>query len=205
MIKVYQIISHHTRHTYCLRWWYGLAILLYFAAVIQCGTVFDAVKLQVAREFCPHHVSHYLGMDVHDTDDIKRSIKLCPGMVVTVEPGTQRCFVDRCEMQVFGHTDGRTIFLDCNWNRNWSYRIKHVLPQLVLTVWREREQNVVTASYMYRTLIWEKESKMFFVVSSIKLRRFWWNLVYSFIYSFVNLSHLLIGKLWALKLVTDDE
>jgi len=41
----------------------------------------------MAREFCPHHVSHYLGMDVHDTDDINRSIKLCPGMVITVEPG----------------------------------------------------------------------------------------------------------------------
>jgi len=45
------------------------------------------VELQVAREFCPHHVSHYLGMDVHDTDDIKRSIKLSPGMVITIEPG----------------------------------------------------------------------------------------------------------------------
>ena len=46
----------------------------------------------MAREFCPHHVSHYLGMDVHDTDDIKRSIKLCPGMVVTVEPGIALLF-----------------------------------------------------------------------------------------------------------------
>jgi len=50
-------------------------------------TLVDDAKLQVSREFCPHHVSHYLGMDVHDTDDIKRSIKLCPGMIVTVEPG----------------------------------------------------------------------------------------------------------------------
>lgn len=45
------------------------------------------MKQHVAREFCPHHVSHYLGMDVHDTDDIRRSIKLCPGMVITIEPG----------------------------------------------------------------------------------------------------------------------
>jgi len=51
------------------------------------ATYYNNVKLQVAREFCPHHVSHYLGMDVHDTDDIKRSIKLSPGMIVTVEPG----------------------------------------------------------------------------------------------------------------------
>ncbi|KAF8783025.1 Xaa-Pro aminopeptidase 3 like protein [Argiope bruennichi] len=38
-------------------------------------------------ELCPHHVSHYLGMDVHDTSLISRGIHLQPGMVVTVEPG----------------------------------------------------------------------------------------------------------------------
>ena len=28
----------------------------------------DEAKLQAAcSEFCPHHVAHYLGMDVHDT------------------------------------------------------------------------------------------------------------------------------------------
>ncbi|XP_078388155.1 xaa-Pro aminopeptidase 3 [Cetorhinus maximus] len=37
--------------------------------------------------YCPHHVGHYLGMDVHDTPDISRSIALQPGMVVTIEPG----------------------------------------------------------------------------------------------------------------------
>lgn len=40
-----------------------------------------------AFKFCPHHVSHYLGMDVHDTPMMSRSIKLIPGMVCTVEPG----------------------------------------------------------------------------------------------------------------------
>ncbi|GLH05483.1 Putative Xaa-Pro aminopeptidase 3 [Gryllus bimaculatus] len=43
--------------------------------------------LKAAYSFCPHHVSHYLGMDVHDTALIPRSIKLEPGMVITVEPG----------------------------------------------------------------------------------------------------------------------
>ncbi|XP_075226557.1 xaa-Pro aminopeptidase 3 isoform X2 [Lycorma delicatula] len=42
---------------------------------------------QVAYEFCPHHVSHYLGMDVHDTALIKRSIPIKHGMVITIEPG----------------------------------------------------------------------------------------------------------------------
>lgn len=42
---------------------------------------------QAAYSFCPHHVSHYLGMDVHDTELVERKIPVIPGMVVTVEPG----------------------------------------------------------------------------------------------------------------------
>lgn len=46
--------------------------------------------LQVARaafKFCPHHVSHYLGMDIHDTPLIQRDRPLSPSMVFTIEPG----------------------------------------------------------------------------------------------------------------------
>jgi Xaa-Pro aminopeptidase len=42
---------------------------------------------RAAYKFCPHHVSHYLGMDVHDTPMVSRSNKLVPGNVFTVEPG----------------------------------------------------------------------------------------------------------------------
>ena len=47
----------------------------------------------MARELCPHHVSHYLGMDVHDTDDVTRMRPLEPGMVITVEPGMHMEFL----------------------------------------------------------------------------------------------------------------
>ncbi|XP_044756035.1 xaa-Pro aminopeptidase 3 [Coccinella septempunctata] len=43
--------------------------------------------LKASYRFCPHHVSHYLGMDVHDTPSITRNIPTRPGMIVTVEPG----------------------------------------------------------------------------------------------------------------------
>ncbi|KAL4721133.1 hypothetical protein ACJJTC_009413 [Scirpophaga incertulas] len=40
-----------------------------------------------AYRLCPHHVSHYLGLDVHDAPLVKRNVPVAPGMVVTVEPG----------------------------------------------------------------------------------------------------------------------
>ena len=48
----------------------------------------NEVKLTAAcTEFCPHHVCHYLGMDIHDTTLISRNIPLQEGMVITIEPG----------------------------------------------------------------------------------------------------------------------
>lgn len=46
---------------------------------------------RAAYKFCPHHVSHFLGMDVHDTALVSRSNKLIPGNVFTVEPGILGC------------------------------------------------------------------------------------------------------------------
>ncbi|XP_061383013.1 xaa-Pro aminopeptidase 3-like [Danaus plexippus] len=40
-----------------------------------------------AYRLCPHHVSHYLGLDVHDAPLVRRRVPVTSGMVVTVEPG----------------------------------------------------------------------------------------------------------------------
>ena len=34
----------------------------------------------------PHHVGHYVGLDVHDSASVGRSVQLRSGMCVTVEP-----------------------------------------------------------------------------------------------------------------------
>ncbi|KAB0796354.1 hypothetical protein PPYR_10415 [Photinus pyralis] len=48
---------------------------------------FTENPVRVAYKFCPHHVSHYLGMDVHDTPSVPRNIRVQPGMIITMEPG----------------------------------------------------------------------------------------------------------------------
>ncbi|KAJ1729382.1 aminopeptidase, partial [Coemansia biformis] len=48
---------------------------------------FRAADRDIDRHLFPHHISHYLGLDVHDTVDMTRSQRLRANMVVTVEPG----------------------------------------------------------------------------------------------------------------------
>lgn len=40
-----------------------------------------------AYRLCPHHVSHYLGIDVHDAPLVRRNVPVSSNMIVTVEPG----------------------------------------------------------------------------------------------------------------------
>lgn len=59
--------------------------------LVELGIIpsnFDHQKRQqLSRIYCPHHIGHYLGMDVHDTGLLSRRMKLVPGMVITIEPG----------------------------------------------------------------------------------------------------------------------
>ncbi|CAG8512619.1 15894_t:CDS:10 [Cetraspora pellucida] len=48
---------------------------------------FDLSEGDVDHVLYPHHVGHYLGLDVHDTHYIDRSRRLLRGMVITIEPG----------------------------------------------------------------------------------------------------------------------
>lgn len=68
--------------TMCLR----LGQLLQEAGLVK-RTLAGGELVRAAFSFCPHHVSHYLGMDVHDTPLMSRQLPLRPGMVCTVEPG----------------------------------------------------------------------------------------------------------------------
>lgn len=68
--------------TMCLR----LGQLLQEAGLLK-RTLTGIDLSRAAFKFCPHHVSHYLGMDVHDTPLMSRQRLLLPGMVCTVEPG----------------------------------------------------------------------------------------------------------------------
>ncbi|KAF4533239.1 hypothetical protein B566_EDAN005154 [Ephemera danica] len=84
-----------------------------------------AEQTQAARKFCPHHVSHFLGMDVHDTCTIPHNIPLRPGMVLTIEPGiyiNQTSNIAPVEFRGMGMrieddvliTDGEPIVLSSN-------------------------------------------------------------------------------------------
>lgn len=53
----------------------------------------SAVATGEYAKYYPHATGHYLGMDVHDTHQVPKSLKLQRDMVVTVEPGIY-CPVD---------------------------------------------------------------------------------------------------------------
>ncbi|KRX39383.1 putative Xaa-Pro aminopeptidase 3 [Trichinella murrelli] len=57
----------------------------------NAGLLSDKLTAQQAfnavDQICPHHVGHYLGLDVHDTHTVPKDIPFQTGVVITVEPG----------------------------------------------------------------------------------------------------------------------
>ena len=60
-------------------------VLIEFGVIPKSSSASESARF--AYKFCPHHVSHFLGLDVHDTPSIPRSTSLKPGMCFTLEPG----------------------------------------------------------------------------------------------------------------------
>ena len=52
-----------------------------------------------AKKYCPHGISHYVGLDVHDVSPTKN---LVPGMVFTVEPGLYIPDSSDCDKKYWG-------------------------------------------------------------------------------------------------------
>jgi Xaa-Pro aminopeptidase len=51
------------------------------------------------KKYCPHGISHFIGLDVHDVGSSK---KLVPGMVLTVEPGIYIPDSSTCDKKYWG-------------------------------------------------------------------------------------------------------
>lgn len=64
---------------------YILPFCSVYAKVLYVYKLFPLV--QAVHQVCPHHIGHYLGLDVHDTSTVPYSRKLEPNMVFPLEPG----------------------------------------------------------------------------------------------------------------------
>lgn len=78
-------------------------------------TITDCLTL--ASKYCPHHVSHYLGLDLHDTPTISRSTDLTKGVCFTIEPGLYFSSSDEALKKEFRGI-GYRIEDDCAINEN---------------------------------------------------------------------------------------
>lgn len=95
---VYEVVLH--THRRCLeacrpgallRTIHALSIRLVSEGIAQLGLLQHMGAQDVAmgpyRQFYPHSVGHWLGMDTHDVSSISHDTMLQPGVVLTVEPG----------------------------------------------------------------------------------------------------------------------
>ncbi|CAL1532454.1 unnamed protein product [Lymnaea stagnalis] len=114
-LRVQDACVHMCTTDYSLDEIYNEMLFLLTAELNQLGIIPPSFsqeqKMQMTRRFCPHHVGHYLGMDVHDTSLVSRQIKLQPNMVVTVEPGL---YIPQNDMTVSSEFRGLGIRIEDN-------------------------------------------------------------------------------------------
>ncbi|ETN81502.1 peptidase, M24 family [Necator americanus] len=74
-----------------LSYLYSRMIDLIASIILEIGLLPQSTDrkqlLDTAESLCPHHVSHYLGMDVHDCTTVSRDVDVPIGTVFTIEPG----------------------------------------------------------------------------------------------------------------------
>ncbi len=78
--------------------------------LFDLGLIESSRDILAVREYYPHAVSHFLGLDVHDVGDYNQS--LMPGMVMTCEPGIyipEEEIGVRIEDDVLITNDGSTV------------------------------------------------------------------------------------------------
>jgi len=65
------------------------------------GSVKKLLKKQKHKKYYPHGIGHWMGLDVHDASPYKdnkgKELKLCSGMVMTIEPGI---YIDKNDTSV---------------------------------------------------------------------------------------------------------
>ncbi|KAI9347695.1 peptidase M24, structural domain-containing protein [Obelidium mucronatum] len=55
---------------------------------VECSKLFGRrLSFSDMNKLYPHHVGHWMGLDVHDVGSVPRTRKLTEGMVITIEPG----------------------------------------------------------------------------------------------------------------------
>ncbi|VDN95880.1 unnamed protein product [Rodentolepis nana] len=74
---------------YSLEKLYGIMVrrLAYYLNEEKIIRVSEKEFSKVGAAICPHHIGHYLGMDVHDTSSVSYGRNFEPGMVFPLEPG----------------------------------------------------------------------------------------------------------------------
>jgi Xaa-Pro aminopeptidase len=64
--------------------------------LVKLGIIQDKNE---AKKYCPHGISHFVGLDVHDVGSTE---KLLPGMVLTMEPGLYIPDSSNCDKKYWG-------------------------------------------------------------------------------------------------------